>query len=286
MKILLESSGMRELDLNLPETAYGWSPLIIACVEGHLPVVDVLLEAGANQSLCDVFGWTARDHTALRCFWPIAKVLAAASSEDSARIPKIQFRKTNSLPPCSAGETRIFVNLSTLNTREPKAAVDMSPYLSTYPYNPYPETGISIKISAIGATGLTALIQLPILNDATNYPHLFTTMDLRSVKLIFSVFKAVINSREESEHIGGAVALLTSLKEGLGLTRESLIWNYRVPILGKCSLEPIGTITFDFLVVKPFPHPSINPVAPRDIWNRSGPTQVIGHRGMLLVNTL
>ncbi|KAF4634867.1 hypothetical protein G7Y89_g3244 [Cudoniella acicularis] len=170
-----------------------------------------------------------------------AKALAAATSEDSARIPKIQLRKTNSLPPCFAGETRIFANLGTLNTREAKAAVDMSTYLSKLPYNPYPETGIFIKISAIGATRSAGLIQFSILNDATNYPYLFTTTDICSVKLIFSVFKTVINSREESEHIGGAVALLTSLKEGLGLTRESLIRNYTVPILENLVHVEFGT---------------------------------------------
>jgi glycerophosphodiester phosphodiesterase len=71
MKILIESSGLRELDLNLPENGYGWTPLIVACVQGNQSVVKILLDAGADQSLCDAFSWTARDHTAFRGFWPI-----------------------------------------------------------------------------------------------------------------------------------------------------------------------------------------------------------------------
>ncbi|KAH6673062.1 putative glycerophosphocholine phosphodiesterase Gde1 [Halenospora varia] len=280
VKILLKAPGTRELDLNLSETGYGWTPLIVACVHGHLSVVDLLLEARANERLCDAFGWTARDHTAFRGFWPIGKLLAATSPENSARIPKIQLLETNALSPCRVGETRIFVNLGTLNTREPKLAVDMNPYLSKLPYNLYPETGFSVRISANGATGSTDLIRLPILNDTTNYPYLFTTTDLGSVQLIFSVFKASIESREENKHIGGAVALLSELKSGLGPARESLIRNYTIPVLDKYSLEPIGAITFDFLVVKPFPDPSAHPVAPREIWDRAGRTQVIGHRGL------
>jgi glycerophosphodiester phosphodiesterase len=279
VKMLIESPCLYELDLNLPETGYGWTPLIIACVQGNQSVVETLLGAGADEKICDVFGWTARDHTAFRGFWPVGKLLAATPPESSTRIPKIQLRETNALPPCSTNETRIFVNIGTLNTREPKPAVDISPYLTRFPYNPYPEIGFSVTISAVDATGSTGPIELPILNDATNYPHVFTTTDLDKVQLVFSVFKANIDMKE-GEHIGGAVALLSELKSGLGPDRESLIRNYTIPVLDRGSLEPIGAITFDFLVVKPFPNPIFHPVTPREIWNGAARTQVIGHRGM------
>jgi glycerophosphodiester phosphodiesterase len=131
----------------------------------------------------------------------------------------------------------------------------------------------------VGATGSTGLIQLPILNDATNYPYVFTTTDLDRVQLVFSVFKSNVDI-QGGEHIGGAVALLAELKSGLGPDRESLIRNYTIPVLDRGSLEPIGAITFDFLVVKPFPNPNIHPITPCEIWNGAARTQVIGHRGM------
>ncbi|KAG9228027.1 ankyrin repeat-containing domain protein, partial [Amylocarpus encephaloides] len=58
VKMLIGSSGLHELDLNLPENGYGWTPLIVACVQGNQPVVEILLDAGADQSLCDAFSWT------------------------------------------------------------------------------------------------------------------------------------------------------------------------------------------------------------------------------------
>ncbi len=254
--------------------------MIFACVHGHLSVVELLLEAEANEYLRGAFGRTARDHAAFRGFWPIGKLLAATPSEISARIPKTQLLETNALPPSRVGETRIFVNLGTLNTREFKPALDMNPYVSKLPYNPYPETGFSIQISANGAVGSTGLIQLPVLNDTTNYPHLFTTTDLGRVQLVFSVFKASIEPRQENEHIGGAVALLAELKSGLGSARESLIRNYTIPVLDRYSLEPMGAITFNLLIVKPFPDLRSHSVAPREIWDQAGRTQIIGHRGM------
>jgi glycerophosphodiester phosphodiesterase len=211
--MLIESPGLHELDLNLSENGYGWTPLIVACVQGNQSVVEILLDAGADQSLDDAFSWTARDHTAFRGFWSIGKLLAAMPPESSARIPKIQLLETNALPPCNADETRIFVNIGTLNTRQPKPAVDMDPYLTRFPYNPYPEIGFSVRISAVGATGSTGLIQLPILNDATNYPYVFTTTDLDRVQLVFSVFKSNFDI-QDGEHIGGAAHSLQNSRVG------------------------------------------------------------------------
>ncbi len=279
VKMLIKSHGLHELDLNLPENSYGWTPLMVACVQGNQSIVEILLNARADQSLCDAFGWTARDHAAFRGFWPIVKLLTATIPETSARIPKTRLLETNALPSCRTDETRIFVNIGTLNTREPKPAVDINPYLTKLPYSPYPDISLSVKISAIGASGSTSLIHLPILNDTTNYPYLFTTTDLDKVKLVFSLFKSNLDT-QDGEHIGGAVALLAELKSGLGPDRESFIRNYTIPILDIGSLEPIGVITFDFLVVKPFLNPNDRPIAPHEFWNRAARTQIIGHRGM------
>ena len=234
VKMLIESHGLYELDLNLPETG-------VACVQGNQLVVGTLLDAGADENLCDVFGWTARDHPAFRGFWLVGKLLAATPPENSARIPKIQLQETNTLPPSNTNETRIFVNLGTLDTREPKPAMDITPELAIFLYNPYPEIGFSVKISAVGATGSTGPIQLSILNDAINYPHVFTTTNLDKVRLVLSVFKANIDV-QEGEHIGGAVALLAELKSRLGPDSESLIRNYTIPVLDRHRKAPFNCI--------------------------------------------
>lgn len=281
VEMLIRSRGLHDLDLNLPNNGYSWTPLIVACVQGNQSVVEALLDAGADQSLCDAFGWTARDHTAFRGFWQIGKLLSPTPQHSTARIPKMPLLETNPLPPCNAGETRIFVNIGTLDTRQPRPAVDLQFYLAKFPHNPYPDVGFSIKVSVIGATGSTDPITLPILSDATNYPTVFTTRDLEKVCLVFSVSKTQINSQDGSK-IGGAVALLAELKNGLDPDRESLIRNYTVPILALETLEPIGTVTFDFLAVKPFPNPNTHPIDPRAIWNGAARPQVIGHRGTCL----
>jgi glycerophosphodiester phosphodiesterase len=98
--------------------------------------------------------------------------------------------------------------------------------------------------------------------------------------LVFKLYEASSNSKDPGILIGTAIALLDSLKEGLGAARESLIRNYTIPVLEKHSLEFMGTVTFDFLVVTPFRHPAVMSVTPHEIWKSNGLSQVVGHRGM------
>ncbi|KAI9772905.1 MAG: Glycerophosphocholine phosphodiesterase [Geoglossum simile] len=277
VRILIEAAPKDKLDIDIPETVYGQTPLIVACVEGHLPIAEILLQAGANQGTTDVFGLTAKDHAAFRGFLPLAERLTASNLGNSSYIPRSTHTETRARPPSPTDETKIFVNLGSLNTHKQVSAVDLSPYLSVQPYNPYPETGFSVKICAIGASGSSDMIQLPVLDDTANDPWLFLAKDVSEVKLVFNIFNANTDPQEHCVVIGSAVALLESLKQGLGLTRESFIRDYTIPILEKHTLEFIGTVTFDFVVVKPFPHPVVAPIAVHEIWKSA---QVVGHRGL------
>ncbi|PIG80819.1 hypothetical protein AARAC_003463, partial [Aspergillus arachidicola] len=60
--LLLEHG--RYSDVDVPETVHGWTPLFVACVEGHRAVVKLLLNAGAKQGIHDYLGWTAKEHAA------------------------------------------------------------------------------------------------------------------------------------------------------------------------------------------------------------------------------
>ncbi|PVH72793.1 hypothetical protein DL98DRAFT_595678 [Cadophora sp. DSE1049] len=261
--LLLANESRRDSDIDLPE-AYGWTPLIVACIQEHLSVVRILIEAGANEWLFDLFGWTARDHVAFRGFWPIANVLTHSTPGSSIRIRKPPLLSTNAMLPCATDECRIFLNLGTLNTRKPRDILDMKPYLARYPHSPYPETGFSIEVDAIGATGAAHMVQLPQLYDANNHP----------------IHKECPQTEGRLKHIGTAVALLDSLKGGLDATRESLVRSYTVPIIEKDSMDFIGTVVFDFLLVKPFPSTSLSVPMSQDILKGGGITKVVGHRGL------
>ncbi|CAG8981513.1 hypothetical protein HYALB_00003086 [Hymenoscyphus albidus] len=119
---------------------------------------------------------------------------------------------------------------------------------------------------------------MPLLDDATNYPFVFTVQDPRTTNLVFKIYEES-SLEDRYRHIGSAVGIIESLKCGLGTERESLVRNYTIPILGKESLDFLGTVTFDFLLVRPFPIFGSRSTASKGIWEEGG-TAVVGHRGL------
>ena len=76
VELLLSSSAAP----NQPENIKRWTPLIIASIEGHATVVELLLEAGADKQQKDCRGWTSSDHAAYRGHMEICKILGEWTS--------------------------------------------------------------------------------------------------------------------------------------------------------------------------------------------------------------
>lgn len=136
--------------------------------------------------------------------------------------------------------------------------VHLSPYLSLDACPPRLETGFSVRIQAVGGSELSHDIQLPVLEDTTNEPLLFSARDPSEVKLEFNIFRTTISPdggmvRNDAVLMGSGVALLKILKQGLKSKRETLIRDYIIPIIGRETLKFIGSVTFNFVIVTPFP---------------------------------
>lgn len=67
---------------DLPEEYFGWTPTHIAAVDGHLNIIELLVEAGADVNKPDLSGWNAREHAALRGNLVIARRLLEAAPRD------------------------------------------------------------------------------------------------------------------------------------------------------------------------------------------------------------
>jgi len=84
VKILFEtSSGSESLDVNACESVRGWTPLILASMKGNNQFVDMLLQAGVDTYVQDIFGMTAKDHAAFQGWLPLARMLAALETKAS-----------------------------------------------------------------------------------------------------------------------------------------------------------------------------------------------------------
>ena len=77
--ILLSGTEHQKADCELAENSFDWTPLHVACVDGHLSIVELLISAGADLTKPDASGWLPREHAALRGHLDIAKRLAEAA---------------------------------------------------------------------------------------------------------------------------------------------------------------------------------------------------------------
>jgi glycerophosphodiester phosphodiesterase len=50
-RVLLEGSSTNKIEVDIPEKTFAWTPLFIACVDDHLPIVEMLAAAGADLQL-------------------------------------------------------------------------------------------------------------------------------------------------------------------------------------------------------------------------------------------
>lgn len=85
VKAILASALGDDGLLNRAESVNDWTPLFVACVNGHLSIVELLLEAGVKHGLCDRAGWTEIEHAAYKGHMKVAELLAAANMAGKCR---------------------------------------------------------------------------------------------------------------------------------------------------------------------------------------------------------
>ncbi|KAE8378805.1 Glycerophosphoryl diester phosphodiesterase family-domain-containing protein [Aspergillus bertholletiae] len=312
-KILLEGSHDQKADTELAEHTYSWTPLFIASVDGSLSVVDLLIEAGADLERADSSGWTAKEHAALRGHLDIARRLAeltpepeVAESETMIPIPvasssppvqsSLIERRSNASMSSGSSSTRdvepvksfghryltdeamILVSLGTMDMHRPVEAVNLDRIPMENAHSTQLDTALSLVVSANGAHGEPEIIDLPVQDNISTEPMVFHTADATKVRLLFDLVPTYAGSRDQV--VGRGVALLSSIKPTVGSNRINLKGDSTVPIVAANTLEVIGTVTFNFLIVTPFKHPNMTITGNQTYWKSMSSTMVIGHRGL------
>lgn len=310
--ILLEGSADQKADMELVENAFAWTPLHIASVDGHFHVVELLVAAGAEVDKPDSSGWTAREHAALRGHLDIAFFLAehgrtpkdyatSESSESNSTAPSspplvvssLEERRSQNLegnairvtePVKTFGhrylknESLVLVSLGSMDQRKGVEAVKLDSIPMAKAHSTQLDTALSLVVSAIGAQGEPTVIDLPVQENISTEPMMFTTTDATKVKLLFDIIPTY--SGAEEHKIGRGVALLNSVKPSIGAKRMNLQGDISVPIMAASTLEVIGCVNFNFLVITPFSHPNMEITEKQTYWKRMASTMLIGHRGL------
>lgn len=309
-RILIEGNDNQKADLELVEKNFNWTALHIAAVDGHLTVAKLLIEAGADVDRLDSSGWTAKEHAALRGHIAIAQLLKAHSRIDELTLTAANNDEgpatTNggSSPPevsslgdrRSNGSTRVaepvktfghrylkdeslvLVSLGSMDMRKDVDAVKLDRVPLNEAHTTQLDTALSVVVSANGAQGEPTIIDLPVHENISTEPIVFTTKDATKVKLLFDIVPTY--SGNEKNKIGRGVALLSSVRPSVGSKRMNLQGDVCVPVVSSATLEVIGTVNFNFLVVTPFSHPKMEVTSQQTYWKKLASTMVIGHRGL------
>ena len=309
--ILLQGSGTQKANPEIGEKPFGWTPLFIACVDGRIGIVELLIAEKVDLEKPDLSGWTAKEHAALRGHLNIAKALAevtaSPSSTDSSSPPATI---SNGVPPNSSlaerrsngttngnaivarapepvktyghryltEETMILVSLGSMDARKAVEAVNLDQIPLTDAHSTQLDTALSVVVSASGANGEPSIIDLPVQDNISTDPIVFTAIDATKVKLRFDIVPTYAGSKDQI--VGRGVALLSKIKPSLGSKRISLQGDVSVPIMAANTLEVIGSVNFNFLIITPFTHPNMTIAGDLTYWKKMTSTMVIGHRGL------
>lgn len=310
-KILLEGTEDQKADIEMTEKSFSWTPLHVASVDGHLPVVELLVAAGAEINQLDASGWTAREHAALRGHMDIATLLAelgpeiSTSSPESEQAPSTAASSPPSLSSMDASrsqstnprqvepvktfghrylttESMILVSLGSMDMRKNMPAVSLDRIPMAKAHTTQLDTALSVIVTASGAQGEPTTIDLPVQDNISTEPMAFTAVDPSKVKLYFDIVPTYSGHQEDK--VGRGVAILSTIRQAIGTTRMNLQGDVSVPIMGT-NLEVIGVVNFNFLVITPFSHPNMGITTKQTYWKEVASTMVIGHRGLGKNNT-
>ena len=308
---ILFSNGVKVANVELSENCFGWTPLHVACVEGQPAIVQLLIKAGADLEKFDSSGWTAEEHATLRGHIDIASALDLLARKKSSPEPGSgAFAASNGVGNRLVAESKpsvsvegkgdgdaqgsepvksfghryltdkamVLVSLGTMDNRKQVEPVNLDHIPLTHAHSTQLDTALSVIVSAQGAIGEPTIVDLPVQENFSTEPIVFSTADPLKVKLLFDIVPTYAGSSKEI--VGRGVALISSIKPSIGSKRATLQGDVSTPIIAADTLEVIGCVNFNFLIITPFSHPNMTISSDRTYWKTMASTMVIGHRGL------
>lgn len=265
------------VDVDVQESVKGWTALTTASVQGHLAVVEALLESGARAEIPDYRGWLAKDYAAYRGNMRVAD---AIKSEGSSKLQPKPTRTrhlgvVNILPDRSPSESVIFIHLGTLDLyKRDTSPVDMTPYKRHISPRQVHDSSLELSISLAGSDQ-NRTTPLSFLSENSDRPWCFTSRDPENAAVMLKVSNLADNLKTS---IGTGIALIGSLTVSLGSKRDTLIRDYNIPLVSD-KYGHVGSVNITVVTARPYkgahPPPRISQTLALEKSSRLG-----GHRGM------
>lgn len=278
---LLLTYTQRGLDANIA-TATGWTPLMVACANGHSDIVSCLLEAGVEPESCDALGWTARELAVFRGHLGIATLFTSTPSETTNGGPagshRLAYKNPRQTFFSNSSERLVVVNLGSTQGGHDRAAFELSHYIPERSSGPRSTSSLVLEICAPGTEADAKLVRLPILEDQINQPFIFQAKNEAPLQISVRLFRR--ESMDSMVLLSRGNTTLDHGKVFFGKKRESMVREVTVFMMDKETMDLTGTVLLSYVVATPFA--GLQQPDTTNYQRRLGdPVRIVGHRGML-----
>ncbi|ONH69591.1 Glycerophosphodiester phosphodiesterase GDE1 [Cyberlindnera fabianii] len=291
---LLKDAGA---EYGIPDES-GWTPMEHACLRGHLRMADMLKPDeydtwNAIRSK-QMSSSPSSDRSGAVSPVPSSDFYSQTNSsidrihsqkkEDIFKAIKPKPSKAPPQPVKSFGhrylqnESVIVVTLGSNDLRNSSPAVKLDRVPISKVHSTELDTALSLVISIKGETDdAPTVVDLP-LDEIEPIAINTTKANPEEEVLLFDIVPTY--GGQSKQVLGRAVAMLDRLYSKVGNHRAPLEKMVTLPIIEMETLDVLGTINFEVLIVTPFIHPNMRLDRTETYWKSLVSTRVIGHRGL------
>ncbi|KAG7921048.1 hypothetical protein KL927_000292 [Ogataea polymorpha] len=278
----------------------GWTPREHACLRGHLDIARSLTPKDydpykllESKPISPVLSPQTKPYNMSELATSLDRISDSNNDHNVLKHLKQQRSASpNARPVKSFGhqylkpnESLILITLGTTDLRDKTPAIDLKRVPLSKAHSTELDTALSIVINAKNLDQPSVLLDLPLDDNhgGASDPISFKCVDKDPLDtVIFFDIVPTYQSVEENKEkkiLGRAAALLRSAYTKVGPNLRSLSNSISLPILECDTLEVLGTIKFEIMLITPFRHPKMVLDRPETYWKSLVSSRVIGHRG-------
>lgn len=294
----------------------GWTPREHAALRGHIEVVDKLTPPNFNPyDSIDVTKSVSptsspklsAEKNATSSIHKVSEFRSITPELQTDKIDIKQLQRSNSsfnqLPQINTSsqfsktivgnrylkknESVILITIGTTDLRDVTPAVELNKIPLSKIFSTELDSALSIVINAPNLTNQQAYpLALPLDDNhgSSTDPITFKCVDQDPLDTILyfdivPTFDVDINDVKKKKLLGRGVAILKNAYTSVGENRRSLFNTIRIPILEVNTMEILGHIKFEVLIVKSFEETGAIPDNIDTYWKSLAHPRLIGHRG-------